>query len=108
MDKKIVRQLHADFERAAQKDEASGVEYWLARDLQKLLGYTQWRNFEKVIEKAIVACQNTGQNPENHFARVRKMVNIGSGGRQRFACNVALAYSLTCPCRWTEIRTPKR
>jgi DNA-damage-inducible protein D len=94
MDKKIVYQLHADFEQAVQKDEMTGIEYWLARDLQKLLGYTQWRSFEKVIKKTIVACQNAGQNPDDHFARARKMVNIGSGAKTevdeialtRYAC----------------------
>jgi DNA-damage-inducible protein D len=94
MDKRIVHQLHADFEQAVQTDEMTGLEFWLARDLQKLLGYTQWRNFEKVIEKAIVACQSAGQNPDDHFARARKMVNIGSGAKTevdeialtRYAC----------------------
>ena len=43
MDKKIIHQLHADFERCAHTDEATGIKYWLARDLQKLLGYSLWR-----------------------------------------------------------------
>ena len=71
MDKQIIHQLHSDFEHCANTDEASGVEYWFARDLQKLLGYSQWRNFEPVIEKAITACVNAGENPDDHFARAQ-------------------------------------
>ena len=99
MDKQIIHQLHSDFERYAHTyessgDETSGVEYWFARDLQKLLGYAQWRNFEPVIEKAIAACAGAGENPDDHFARARKMVDIGSGAQKevdeialtRYAC----------------------
>ena len=94
MDKKIIHQLHADFERCSHTDEASGVEYWFARDLQTLLGYAQWRNFEPVIEKAMTACITAGENPDDHFARARKMVGIGSGAQKevdeialtRYAC----------------------
>jgi len=94
MNKQIIHQLHSDFERCAHVDEATGVEYWFARDLQKLLGYAQWRNFEPVIEKAIAACVNAGENPGDHFARARKMVDIGSGAQKevdeialtRYAC----------------------
>ena len=94
MDKKIIHQLHADFEHCARTDETTGVEYWLARDLQPLLGYSQWRNFEPVIEKAITACITAGANPGDHFARARKMVSIGSGAKKevdeialtRYAC----------------------
>jgi DNA-damage-inducible protein D len=68
MDKNIIHQLHSDFERCAHTDEATGVEYWFARDLQKLLGYSQWRNFEPVIEKAVTACITAGENPADHFA----------------------------------------
>jgi DNA-damage-inducible protein D len=94
MDKKIIHQLHADFERCAHTDEASGIEYWFARDLQKLLGYTQWRNFEPVIEKAITACTTAGENPDDHFARARKMIETGKTAQReveeialtRYAC----------------------
>ncbi|MCL2304856.1 MAG: DNA damage-inducible protein D [Planctomycetaceae bacterium] len=94
MDKKIIHQLHADFERCANTDEASGVEYWFARDLQKLLGYSQWRNFEPVIAKAVAACVTAGQNPDDHFARARKMIETGKTAQRevdeialtRYAC----------------------
>jgi hypothetical protein len=48
-----------------------GVEYWSARDLQPLLGYHHWRNFEKAVAKAITSCQQSGNEPDHHFARAQ-------------------------------------
>ena len=55
-----------------------GVDYWLAREIQPVLGYEQWRQFRDVIRKAKIACENAGYRVENHFADVRKMVRTGS------------------------------
>lgn len=71
-----------------------GVQYWSARDLQPLLGYTQWRRFEEAIDRAKESCKQSGNPPENHFAGVGKMVTLGSGSARevldyhlsRFAC----------------------
>jgi len=59
--------------------EMEGIECWSARELQKLLGYALWQNFEKVIEKAKNACENVGEKVKDHFIDVNKMVGIGSG-----------------------------
>jgi len=55
-----------------------GIEYWSARDLQENLEYSSWAKFEKVIDKAMVACTNSGYSPDDHFVQVDKMVPIGS------------------------------
>ncbi|MFK7923866.1 MAG: BRO family protein [Bacteroidia bacterium] len=67
-----IQQYRTAFEAAVH--EKDGVEFWFARDLQKLLDYTEWRNFLKVVEKAIEACKNSEQDPEDHFVGVNKMV----------------------------------
>ncbi|MGF1670200.1 MAG: DNA damage-inducible protein D, partial [Balneolaceae bacterium] len=55
------------------------IEYWQARDLQHLLGYSEWRNFNQVVIKAETACEVSGQKISDHFVDVNKMVTIGSG-----------------------------
>jgi DNA-damage-inducible protein D len=70
------------------------AEYWSARDLQQLLGYSQWRRFEDAIKRAIVSCQQSGNNPDYHFAGAGKPITGGKGAVQvvddyhlsRFAC----------------------
>lgn len=92
MDKEVIVRLNKLFEESAY--EENGLEYWLARDLQVLLEYTQWRNFEMVIEKAKVSCQTAGQNPAHHFAGVSKTIPMPKGAEKaiddymltRYAC----------------------
>jgi DNA-damage-inducible protein D len=55
-----------------------GVEFWFARELLSVLQYADWKNFIKVINKAMLACKNSGYEVLDHFAEVRKMVDIGS------------------------------
>ena len=77
MKTEIIQTLTSTFEAHAQQTE-DGVEYWLARDLQGLLEYAQWRNFLNVIAKAKTACEVSGNAVSDHFADVSKMVGIGS------------------------------
>ena len=60
-----------------------GYEFWSARDLQTILGYAEWRNFADVVEKAKVACLESGQTTGNHFVETNKMVSLGSGARRK-------------------------
>ena len=78
----VIAKLYTDFAAICHHDEEIGTEFWLARELQPLLGYTQYRNFEAVIEKAMVACETSGQAVEDHFANVSKLVDIGSGAQR--------------------------
>ena len=73
-----IERLIAAFEDAAHIDD-EGVEFWLARDLARLLEYADYRNFLHIVEKAKIACKNSGQEIANHFGNVTEMVDIGSG-----------------------------
>lgn len=83
MEKEIIVRLHQGFEESVQKEQETGLEFWLARDLQKLLDYDEWRNFSKVIDKAKTACLNSGQTISDHFVDTNKMVELGSGSQRR-------------------------
>lgn len=61
----------------------SGQEFWYARELQVVLEYSQWRRFLDTIERAKLACKNSGYQVEDHFADVGKMVTIGSGAERK-------------------------
>ncbi len=82
-----IKHLFNQFELAA--SEIEGVECWSAREMQRLLGYSKWENFEKVIQKAKDACFNAGEHISDHFPDVRKMVGIGSD-TERAILDIAL------------------
>ncbi|HCE58674.1 MAG TPA: DNA damage-inducible protein D [Prolixibacteraceae bacterium] len=87
-----IRSLFTQFEAAASVLE--GVECWSARELQNLLGYSKWENFEKVIQKAKDACRNAGEETDHHFPDVRKTIPMPKGAEKeiddilltRYAC----------------------
>ncbi len=93
MKTEIVHTLTDTFEAHAQQAE-NGVEFWLARDLQHLLGYSEWRNFTAVVTKAKTACEVSNHAISDHFVNVNKMVDLGSGSQRevddimltRYAC----------------------
>ena len=93
MDTELIHGLTGTFEDHAQKTD-SGVEFWLARDLQHLLGYAEWRNFQLVVNKAKSACEVSDHAVDHHFVGVNKMVQLGSGSERpvddimltRYAC----------------------
>jgi DNA-damage-inducible protein D len=94
MKKEVVTKLHASFETIANNDANTGAEYWLARDLQDLLGYAKWDNFSRAIDRAKTACVTSGHSVDDHFLDVGKMIDLGKGATRqiddialtRYAC----------------------
>lgn len=92
MKKEEILFLFKQFEEAACKSDC--VECWSARELQKLLGYSKWENFNNVLDKAKEACSNVGQNIADHFPEVRKTIPMPKGAEKqiddilltRYAC----------------------
>jgi len=93
MQKNIIYTLTEDFETHAHST-TDGVEFWMARDLQHLLGYSEWRNFNIVINKSKTACEVSEQLINDHFVDVNKTIQMPKGAEKdiedimltRYAC----------------------
>lgn len=94
MDKKRIEQIKIQFDNVIQITEREQVEFWYARDLMSLLGYTRWENFQKAIGRAIESCETAQINVLDHFREVTKMITAGKGAQRsvtdymltRYAC----------------------
>ena len=65
--------------------DEKGNEYWLARELQNVLGYNQWRSINDLIKRAKNACQESRYNIDDHFAVQRKMIKLAKGAQRKVA-----------------------
>lgn len=94
MDEKLIGKLKLLFDDIIHVSEDGEIEFWYARELQPLLGYTRWENFELVIKKAKAACENAGDIIEDHFRDVTKMIKLAKNAERevkeytltRYAC----------------------
>jgi len=92
-DKALTDDHNSPFEKIRRTNDA-GSEYWSSRDFAAVLGYNDYRNFEQVINKARLACFNSGERIDDHFVDITEMIEIGKGGQRsvktimlsRYAC----------------------
>jgi DNA-damage-inducible protein D len=78
MKRELIHKLHAKLEQLVHREMSTGIEFWLARDLQKVLGYVRWANFQKVIQKAIMACELAGYDADEHYLPVDKIDDLAT------------------------------
>lgn len=84
MDNQLSNTPHVSPFESIRKETEDGVEYWSARELYKLLGYTEWRNLHvTAIKKAEEACENSGQAVPDHFVEANKKINLAKGAKRK-------------------------
>lgn len=82
MDKQL-QMLQQTLEKAVQRADDEGIEFWFARDLQNPLGYARWENFQTAINRALESCEASGHKVSDHFRGVTKLITHGKGGQRK-------------------------
>lgn len=102
MDKQSIIQYKTSFDAIASYIEGNSgkdkVEIWFARDLQPLLGYARWENFQVAINRAVESCKTQGASIDDHFRDLTKMVTLGSGATREVQ-DYMLIYFAQSPCK---------
>lgn len=93
MDKTKISQTIDSFNSIIQSEQNCQIEYWYARDLMVLLGYSRWENFANAIQRAMDSCETSGANVADHFREVTKMVSLGSGAQRPIADYMLTRYA---------------
>jgi len=93
MDAKRIEQVKEQFDLAIRVTEEERIEFWYARDLMKLLGYSRWENFEKAISRAMESCKTAQIKTLDHFREVTKMVSLGSGANRKVSDYMLTRYA---------------
>lgn len=83
IEKAKIAELKEKFDDILNTEEKENVEFWYAKDLQKQLGYNEWRNFLLVIKKAMLSCENAGYEVFDHFVEVNKMIEVAKGAKRK-------------------------
>lgn len=88
----VIADTMSPFERIRRTNEV-GNEYWSSRDFARVLGYSEYRNFEQVVLKARTACFNSGQRIEDHFGDITEMIEVGKGGQREVRTTLLSRYA---------------
>lgn len=94
MDTLVIQKMRCQFDSLSKRLSGEDVEFWFARELQEPLGYSKWERFRDTIARAVISCETTGYDPNDHFRGVTRTVKLGSGAERaiedfmltRYAC----------------------